>query len=196
MMNTVELKDTHLSEIAHITMGQSPPGETLSEECEGTLFYQGRAEFGTVYPTPRLYTTDPRRMAKKGAVLMSVRAPVGDINLALDDCCIGRGLASIESNNDNNGFIHYLMDYLKPKLDVFNGDGTVFGSINKDSLNNLDVEIPSESVIKLFDDMATSIDALIEHNHRQSLLLIELRDYLLPKLMSGEIDVSALEIPN
>ncbi|WP_400204677.1 restriction endonuclease subunit S [Methanomethylophilus alvi] len=196
LMETADLSKAVLSEVADITMGQSPPGESLSEDCAGTLFYQGRAEFGEIFPTPRLYTSEPKRMASKRSVLMSVRAPVGDINLALDECCIGRGLSSIQSNEGLSGYVHYLMDYLKPQLDIFNGDGTVFGSINKESVNNLEILIPSKEDREKFDKLATAIDAIIELNHREILKLQEFRDYLLPKLMSGEIDVSDLPLPN
>lgn len=196
LMETADLSKAVLSEVADITMGQSPPGESLSEYCAGTLFYQGRAEFGEIFPTPRLYTSEPKRMASKGSVLMSVRAPVGDINLALDECCIGRGLSSIQSNEGLSGYVHYLMDYLKPQLDIFNGDGTVFGSINKESVNNLEILIPSKEDREKFDKLATAIDAIIELNHREILKLQEFRDYLLPKLISGEIDVSNLPLPD
>ena len=84
-----------LSDIAEITMGQSPDGKSYNENGIGTVFYQGRAEFGTRFPTRRLFTTEPKRMAKKFDTLMSVRAPVGDTNIANEDCCIGRGLAAI-----------------------------------------------------------------------------------------------------
>ncbi|WP_201013853.1 hypothetical protein [Candidatus Methanomethylophilus sp. 1R26] len=195
MMDTSELSSGVLSDVVSITMGQSPPGESLSEDDAGTLFYQGRAEFGPVFPTPRLYTSDPRRMAKQGSILMSVRAPVGDINVALERCCIGRGLAAIESNNGMQGFVHYLMDYLKPKLDVFNGDGTVFGSINKESVNGLEISLPEQKSIEQFNKYAEKVDAEIRSNHLEMLKLSEIRDYLLPKLMSGEIDVSTLKMP-
>ena len=196
MMCTSELSDAVLSDVATITMGQSPPGDSLSEDDTGVLFYQGRAEFGSVFPTPRLYTTDPKRMAKQGSILMSVRAPVGDINVALEKCCIGRGLAAIESNNRMQGFVHYLMDYLKPELDVFNGGGTVFGSINKESVNGLEISLPEQKSAEQFNAYAEKIDAEIRSNHLEMLKLSEIRDYLLPRLMSGEIDVSTLEIPN
>lgn len=187
MMECSTKRDGSLSEVANITMGQSPPGESLST-TDGKLFFQGRAEFGTIYPTPRLYTTHPKRIAPKGSVLVCVRAPVGDINLALEECCIGRGLAAIVSKHGSQGYIHYLMDYLRPQLDTFNNDGTVFGSINKDSINDLPISIPDKSIIMKFDEYATVIDKQIEINHLETLKLIELRDYLLPKLMNGEID--------
>ena len=81
-------------------------------------------------------------------------------------------------------------------MDIFNGDGTVFGSINKESVNSLEILIPSKEEREKFDKLATAIDATIENNHRENLKLQESRDYLLPKLMSGEIDVSNLPLPN
>lgn len=86
-----------LSDIADITMGQSPSGSSYNEDGIGTIFFQGRAEFGFRFPTIRLYTTEPKRMACANDTLMSARAPVGDINVAHTDCCIGRGLAAIHS---------------------------------------------------------------------------------------------------
>ena len=89
-----EWKVGKLSEIAEITMGQSPDGKSYNEEGIGTVFYQGRTDFGFRFPTRRLCTTKPNRMAKCGDALMSVRAPVGDLNVAYEECCIGRGLAA------------------------------------------------------------------------------------------------------
>ena len=93
-----------LSDIAEITMGQSPDGKSYNENGEGTVFYQGRAEFGTRFPTRRLFTTEPKRIAKKFDTLMSVCAPVGDTNIANEDCCIGRGLAAIHSKDNHQSF--------------------------------------------------------------------------------------------
>ena len=195
MLSTANLSPGKLSDITDITMGQSPPGESLSEKQNGMIFYQGRSEFGKIFPTPRLYTSDPKRIAPKGSVLVSVRAPVGDINLALNECCIGRGLAAIETKNSTPGFVHYLIDCLQPAFDIFNGNGTVFGSIDKSSINNIEINIPDESSLKSFDEKAKTIDSLIETNHVEMMKLIELRDCLLPKLMSGVVDVSNLDLP-
>ena len=115
-----------LSDIAQITMGQSPSGSSYNEEGDGEVFYQGRAEFGAFFPRRRLFTTKPKRMAQEGDTLMSVRAPVGDLNIANENCCIGRGLAAIHSEN-NQSFVHYLVRAQRRILNTFNGDGTVFG---------------------------------------------------------------------
>lgn len=89
----------NLSDIANITMGQSPNGNSYNEKKIGMIFFQGRAEFGWRFPRNRLYTTAPKRIAERDSVLLSIRAPVGDINKALERCCIGRGLATLTSNH-------------------------------------------------------------------------------------------------
>lgn len=126
-----------LSDIAKITMGQSPAGTSYNEEGVGTVFYQGRGEFGWRYPTQRLFTTEPKRMAKSGDVLMSVRAPVGDLNLAYEDCCIGRGLVAISC--DYPSYCLYLMRSLGKKFDAYNGEGTVFDSISGKALKGIGI---------------------------------------------------------
>lgn len=131
-----------LSDIADITMGQSPNGSSYNEDGNGAVFFQGRAEFGFRFPSVRLYTTEPKRMACANDTLMSVRAPVGDLNVAYTDCCIGRGLAAIHSKSNQQSFVLYTMFSLHKQLDVFNGEGTVFGSINRTSLTELPIFIP------------------------------------------------------
>lgn len=176
-----------LSDIADITMGQSPDGKSYNEDGIGIVFYQGRAEFGTRFPTRRLFTTEPKRIAKKFDTLMSVRAPVGDTNIANEDCCIGRGLAAIHSKNNHQSFVHYTVLALRSQLDVFNGEGTVFGCINRDALNNMEVVIPAKSDLDKFEEIVTSFDADIFNRSEENSRLENIRDSLLPKLMNGEI---------
>ena len=181
-----------LADFANVTMGQSPAGCSYNEAGIGTIFYQGRAEFGWRYPTQRLSTTEPKRMAKAGDVLMSVRAPVGDLNLAYEDCCIGRGLAAIHCDYPSYGL--YLMRSLHKKLDAYNGEGTVFGSINGKALNGLPIALPNNAAIRAFEKEAAPIDTQIRNNEVESQALVTLRDALLPKMMSGEIDVSKVDL--
>ena len=190
----VSLTSGTLSDIAIVTMGQSPKGSSYNEQAVGEVFYQGRAEFGFRFPSRRLYTTEPKRIAEAGDVLLSVRAPVGDLNVAYERCCIGRGLGAIHSKDGHSSFILYTMFSLKPQLDVFNGEGTVFGSINRDSLNAIPVEIPSPDRIEQFEAFARPMDDLIRSNYEEICRLEALRDSLLPKLMSGEIDVSDIQL--
>ena len=183
-----------LSDIAQITMGQSPSGSSYNEEGDGEVFYQGRAEFGAFFPRRRLFTTKPKRMAQEGDTLMSVRAPVGDLNIANENCCIGRGLAAIHSEN-NQSFVHYLVRAQRRILNTFNGDGTVFGSINGKALKELPVFLPGNDVIAHLESQLKSIDELIRRNDDEMQALEQMRDTLLPRLMSDEIDVSQIEVP-
>ena len=183
-----------LSDIAIVTMGQSPKGDTYNEDGVGTVFFQGRAEFGFRFPTRRLYTTDLKRMAQANDALMSVRAPVGDMNVAYEDCCIGRGLAAIRSKDGHQSFVLYTMFDLREELNVFNGEGTVFGSINRDALNSMPISIPPKVVLDEFEAIVAPMDAAIRNNYDEICRLEAIRDSLLPRLMSGELDISELEL--
>lgn len=183
-----------LSDISVITMGQSPKGDTFNETGEGAVFYQGRTDFGFRFPTRRLYTTEPKRIALCGDALMSVRAPVGDLNVAYEECCIGRGLAAIHSKDNHQSFVLYTLFTLKKQLDVFNGEGTVFGSINKESLNSMEITIPPRELMDRFESTVSPIDRAIRNNYEEICRLQAIRDTLLPKLMNGEIDVSSVKI--
>ena len=183
-----------LSDIADITMGQSPSGSSYNEDGTGTIFFQGRAEFGFRFPSVRLYTTEPKRMARSNDTLMSVRAPVGDLNVAHMDCCIGRGLAAIHSKSHHQSFVLYTMFSLKKQLDVFNGEGTVFGSINRNSLNDMPILIPSYDILDEFERIVAPMDLTIRNNYDENCRLQDIRDTLLPRLMSGELDVSDIEL--
>ena len=171
-----------LSELADITMGQSPDGETYNMEGEGIIFYQGRADFGNRFPTPRVYTTDPTRYAKEGDILLSVRAPVGDINIAPHDCCIGRGLASLRSKNHCQSYLFYQMLELEQVFTISDVDGTVFGSINKDDLYNIGVVIPNIQGMSMFEKQAFVIDKEIKLKDKEINILTELLSLLLAKI--------------
>lgn len=183
-----------LSDIAVITMGQSPSGSSYNEDGVGEVFYQGRAEFGFRFPKRRLFTTEPKRMAVAGDVLLSVRAPVGDLNMAYERCCIGRGLGAIHSKTGHSSFVLYTMFALRSQLNVFNGEGTVFGSINRDALNAIPIDVPLMTKIDRFEAVAHPIDELIRTNYEENCRLEAIRNSLLPKSMSGEIDVSAIRL--
>lgn len=178
-----------IGESYNVVMGQSPNGESYNEQGNGTLFYQGRAEFGWRFPSPRLFTTEPKRMAKVNDILMSVRAPVGDLNVALENCCIGRGLCALSHKSEVFSFGLYQMKNLKSLLDVFNGEGTVFGSINQKDLKSIQVLNPDKKMILMFDKFICSIDKQIQNNTQENLSLTKTQDELLPKLLSGEIEL-------
>jgi type I restriction enzyme S subunit len=132
-----------LDEVAEVIMGQSPPGDTYNNRGEGLPFYQGKTDFGQNSPTPRVWCTSPKRIAEKDDILISVRAPVGAINLADEQCCIGRGLSAIRSNSDiiDISFLQFYLRYMENYLSTA-GYGSTFQSINKDDLLSLNIPLP------------------------------------------------------
>jgi len=172
-----------------VTMGQSPPGSTYNESGEGIYFFQGSTDFGFRYPTPRIYCTAPKRIAKKRDTLVSVRAPVGDTNIAADDCCIGRGLAALRHKSGSASFTYYSMLQLKENFKIYEGEGTVFGSINQKDFKGLLQLKASDSLVSKFEVKAGALDSKIELNSLNIIKLAKLRDTLLPKLMSGELRI-------
>lgn len=178
-----------LGEDFNITMGQSPPGSTYNENGNGLPFYQGRKDFGFRYPTRRIYCTVPTRLAEPRDTLVSVRAPVGDVNMASEKCCIGRGLAAIRHQTNSRSYTYYAMQFLQEDFLRFQAEGTVFGSINKKGFETLSHLRPPDGIIEAFERMIYPMDQSIENNENQSRTLCEIRDALLPKLLSGEISV-------
>lgn len=178
-----------LSDIANITMGQSPSGDTYNENGSGTIFYQGCTYFDTRFPVPRVYTSAPTRFAKAGDILMSVRAPVGTINIAMEDCCIGRGLAALNSKFGSQLHLLYTLSGFKQLFDVMDGNGTTFGSITKDTLFEMKVVIPRRDQIKSFEEMVQPIEQKIRVAEQENRELTKLRDWLLPMLMNGQATV-------
>ena len=182
-------EDGTLSDIAEITMGQSPAGSSYNQEGIGTVFYQGSTDFGLRFPTVRQYTTEPSRMAQKGDILLSVRAPVGTINQAMEDCCIGRGLASLREKKGSISYLWSQMVYFKQIFDRKNASGTTFGAITRNELFGLKVCIPNEQVLYNFKEIIDPLHDKIIVCSKENQQLAELRDWLLPMLMNGQVSV-------
>ena len=170
-----------------LIMGQSPPGNTYNENKVGIPFFQGRRDFGWRYPTARVYCSKPKKFASIGDTLLSVRAPVGDINIAASNCCIGRGLAAIRHKSNCEMFTYHSIMNLKRQFKNFDSEGTVFGSISQKTLKTLKVVKPSISMVKNFTARLISSEKQIHNLEKQSHSLKKIRTILLPKLISGEI---------
>lgn len=172
-----------------LTMGQSPPGTTYNEAREGMPFYQGRADFQFRFPVQRVYCTAPTRLAKAGDTLISVRAPVGDINIASEECAIGRGVAAARHKSGSRSYTYYFMSGLAEVFARFEAEGTVFGSISKKDFHAIPCVVVPTKVVRAFELLCAPVDGRIEICERQSRTLAALRDTLLPKLISGELRV-------
>jgi type I restriction enzyme S subunit len=175
-----------------LTMGQSPPGSTYNEEGEGLPFYQGATDFGFRFPEVRRFCTAPTRTASPGDTLVSVRAPVGLTNLAPFKLCLGRGVAALRHRDGGRSYTYWTADHLRQQFEVFNAEGTVFGSINKRDFGNLRVVAPASAEIEAFESVCSALDDRVEANLRQNETLAELRDRLIPALLSGAVRVGDL----
>lgn len=182
-------KEGKLGDEFEFTMGQSPAGDSFNEDGIGMPMYQGNADFGFRFPTKRVFTTRPTRLAKANDTLISVRAPVGTQNMATEECCIGRGVAAFRYR-ENPSFYSYTYYKLRALLEIikqFDDNGTVFGSISKSDFENIDILIPSEGEIVSFQNQSKAIDDKIINNNRQIQTLTRMRDRLLQKLMTNGV---------
>ena len=162
-----------LEDIVDVTMGQSPKSEYYNTEGKGYPFLQGNRTFGFKYPTFDTYTTVMTKPAKAGDVIMSVRAPVGDLNITPVDMCLGRGVCSLRMKNGNQDFLFYMMKYYIPHL-LKKESGTVFGSVNRNDINGLEVNIPEDAQVqKKIARYLEMIDDKIELNNEINNNLLE-----------------------
>jgi len=131
-----------LSDVAKIIMGQSPPSSTYNTKGEGLPFFQGKADFGDLYPTPRVYCSEPNRIAEPGDILITVRAPVGPTNLNRVGSCIGRGLSAIRVGSRlDRDYLLYFLRFYEPEL-AKAGTGSTFAAISRDDLENIKLPLP------------------------------------------------------
>jgi len=157
----VDWEVVNLGEVTQLIMGQSPPSESYFEFVNGIPFFQGNSEFGTKFPKILKWCNSPRKLAEKGDILVSVRAPVGDINIAPVECCIGRGLAALRGTKIYNDYLYFVMNYFKDTL-VKIGQGSTFEAINKKDLFKLKIPFPIISEQKKIAEILISVDEAID----------------------------------
>lgn len=179
-----------LDEIVDVTMGQSPKSEYYNTEKNGYLFLQGNRTFGFKYPTFDTYTTVVTKFAKAGDVIMSVRAPVGALNITPLDMCLGRGVCSLRMKNGNQSFLFYMMKYYVSHL-LKRESGTVFGSVNRNDINGLEVDIPEDveeqkriaRYLEMIDDKIELNNAINNNLEQQAQAIF---DNMFPNTSSGD----------
>jgi len=182
-------RSTCVDDEFNLTMGQSPPGETYNESGVGLPFYQGRTDFEFRFPKRRVYCGAPTRFASRGDTLISVRAPVGDINMAAEDCAIGRGVAAARHKSGSRSFTYQFMHSVEEVFHRFDAEGTVFGSISKRDFHAIPCVAPTRQIISAFEKLVAPLDGRIETALFESRTLAVLRDAVLPRLISGELRV-------
>lgn len=177
-----------LSQVADVIMGQSPKSEFYNSEKKGLPFHQGVGSYGVRFVMDDIYSTSYTRIAEPNSILFSVRAPVGRLNITKNKVVIGRGLAAINQTDGCQSYLYYL---LKNKFfkDNIVGNGSIFASVSKDELLNQKFLIPERNLMMQFEKIVSQMDKQIENLDSKNKKLIEARDRLLPKLMSGEVEV-------
>jgi len=186
-------KRVKLAEVCELIMGQSPKSEFYNSEKKGLPFHQGVKDYGSRFPTNTMWSTDGNRFAKKGTILFSVRAPVGRLNIALEKIILGRGLASISYRNNWNGFLYYQLKQIFFE-DNLMGGGAIFNSVTKNDMLRIELIEGDEKTMEEFNKIVKPIDVSIENLHNQNQRLKEAREILLPRLMTGVIDVEKMEV--
>lgn len=182
-------EEKKLEEIANIKMGQSPKSEYYNEEQIGLPFHQGVGNYGKRFPSHSVYCTDKKRIAEKGDILFSVRAPVGRINIANDKLIIGRGLAAMNHKEKYNSYLFYLLDNIFTNEDII-GNGSIFNAVTKEELAGFKVLI-NKDLSQKFENIVIDFDRKIEILYKQNQQLTEIRNRLLPRLISGKLEIKA-----
>lgn len=181
-----------LSTVAEVIMGSSPKGETLNEVGHGVVFQQGVRDFGVRSPGRRIWTTSPIRMAEEGDTLVSVRAPVGLVNVAREPLCVGRGLAAVRSTESTPWTLFHALRSMPEVWEPFEATGTVFGSITGPQIKALDVPVICHDAATVERRLA-ALELRIASWLVENTKLAALRDALLPELMSGRLTVKDAE---
>ena len=177
----------HVEDGFEIVMGQSPPGHTYNDIGDGLPFFQGRSDFGFRYPKNRKFCTAPNRIAQPWDTIVSVRAPVGDINMAWECCCIGRGVAALRSKSGAVSYGYCAVQALQTHMREYEHTGTVFGAINRKQLARLPLTQPAADIVRAFEGLVRPWDQVIRLHTAEVATLTALRDTLLPRLVSGAL---------
>lgn len=177
-----------LAEIADVVMGQSPKSEYYNNAGEGLPFHQGVSSYGLRFVRDETYTTSVTRIGKAGSILFSVRAPVGRLNYTKNEIVLGRGLAAMNHRQGLQSYLYYMLKERFFKEDMI-GNGSIFASISKGDLLAQKFVVPDSALAERFDLLCRPIDRQIARCDDAIKAATEARDRLLPKLMSGEVEV-------
>jgi type I restriction enzyme S subunit len=182
-----------IAELSTVTMGQSPPSAAYNQSGDGLPFHQGVGSYGPHFPVHETFSTEGSRIAEEGDILVSVRAPVGRINAADRRLILGRGLCAIRGVEAPREFIHSALRHFFAVEDVI-GNGAIFNSVKRRDMEAVPVLWPGELIAARVASILQPLASLLRTLTYQIRALREARDLLLPRLVSGEIDVTDLDI--
>lgn len=178
-----------LKEFVDIELGNSPKSEYYNEDGEGLPFFQGSKNFGMHYPDVEKWCTSPNKTAEEGDILISIRAPVGDLNKAQFKCCIGRGVTGLSMKNHRNEFLYYLLKTNSHRWEQY-ASGTTFNSINKGNIESFEAVYPGSEEIERYNKQVAPMSEMINSLYWENEHLDELRNELMPPLISGRITLN------
>lgn len=177
-----------LAELAEVVMGQSPKSKFYNDVGDGLPFHQGVTDYGFRFVYHRTYSTAVTKLAKAGDILVSVRAPVGRINITRDKIVLGRGLAAVRSRTERQSFLFYALKNHFYAENII-GTGAIYAATNKKELESQTLIEPPKNILAEFEEQVRDIDHIISNLTTQTKILDRARDLLLPRLMNGEIAV-------
>lgn len=178
-----------LKEFVDIELGNSPKSEYYNEEGEGLPFFQGSKNFGMHYPDVEKWCTSPNKTAEEGDILISIRAPVGDLNKAQFKCCIGRGVTGLSMKNHRNEFLYYFLKTNSHRWEQY-ASGTTFNSINKGNIESFEAIYPGSEKIERYNERVAPMSEEINSLYWENEHLDELRNELMPPLISGQVTLN------
>jgi type I restriction enzyme S subunit len=173
-------------EFFDLIMGQSPSSETYTTKKTGLPFLQGNADFGTIHPNPKIYCTEPMKVAEKDDVLISVRAPVGEMNIATERCCIGRGLGAIRpKDKQDSKYLYYYLNHNRHDLERISA-GSTFKAITKEDLEKFTVVLPTSQEKQKIIAILTTVEDAIQRSRQRTAQYEQLKQGLMNELLTGK----------
>jgi type I restriction enzyme S subunit len=185
-MRPANWAESQIGGVAEIIMGASPPSSSCNQDGVGLPFFQGKAEFGKKYPTAKNYCETPPKSAKAGDILFSVRAPVGEINFASENCGIGRGLSAIRGTSISQHYLYYYLQTIKEQFSILS-QGSTFEAINSTELREVCIRYPEFAVQEIVAEILSSVDTAIENNEQLLAKLTDLKKALMQELFTKGI---------
>lgn len=175
-----------LSSISEIIMGQSPDSNSYNDEKIGIPFFQGKTEFGRINPIVKKWCSNPIKISQPQDILISVRAPVGEVNINIEESCIGRGLAAIRQKNCDYKFLFYYMQKIKNRLNL-SAQGSTFTAINSGDLKNISIITPPLEEQQKIADILSTVDSQIDDTDKLIEKTKELKKGLMQRLLTKGI---------
>lgn len=178
--------ETALGDVATVIMGQSPSSSTYNTEGVGLPFFQGKADFGNHHPVVRMWCSEPTKIAPADSILFSVRAPVGDVNITKDECCIGRGLSAIVGKKVDQSFLYQNLLFSKSKFQLL-AQGSTFEAINGSEMREFGLLTPTKPEQQKIASILTSVDEVLEKTEAQISKLQDLKKGMMQELLTKGI---------